>query len=87
MRRLALFALTLAVSGCRCGSATVSSRFGELVVVQLGSTGREVLSRDAGVTLPPTFMETSEAAEVAVRNVGQEDIVILSVTRDRKSVV
>lgn len=81
MRRLALFALTLAVSGCRCGSTSVSSRFGELVVVQLGTTGREVLSRDTRITLPPTFMETSEAGEVPVRNVGLEDISILSVTR------
>lgn len=81
MRRIALLALLFAVPGCRCGGATVSARFGELVVVQRGSTGREVLSRDTSLTLPPTFMETLATAEVPVRNVGQEEISILSVTR------
>ncbi|MDP3153126.1 MAG: choice-of-anchor D domain-containing protein [Archangium sp.] len=81
MRRLALVVLTLAVSGCKCGGGTLSSRFGELVVVQLGATGREVISRDATLTLPSAFMETLGAGEVPVRNVGLEEISILSVTR------
>lgn len=81
MRWLAALVLTLAVSGCRCGGGTVSARYGELVVVQLGPTGREVLSRDTSFTLPSTFMETLATGEVPVRNVGQEEIVVLSVTR------
>lgn len=81
MRVLPLLALTLAVTGCKCGSSGVSGRFGELVIVQVGPTGREVLSRDATLTLPPTFMETLGVSEVPVRNVGLEEIVIVSVTR------
>lgn len=81
MVRLALVVLTLAVSGCKCGGGTLSSRFGELVVVQLGPTGREVLSRDATLTLPSTFMQTLGVGEVPVRNVGLEEIGVLSVTR------
>ena len=81
MRRLALVAFALAVSSCRCGTANVSGRYGELVIVQQGATGREVLLREATLTLPPAFMETRGVGEVPVRNVGQEEIDILSVTR------
>ena len=81
MRRIALLVLTLAVSSCKCGGGTISSRFGELVVVLQGATGREVLTREATLTVPPTFMETLGLSEVPVRNVGLEQIVIVSVTR------
>ena len=81
MRRLALVALTFAIGSCRCGGGTVSGRFGDLVVVQAGTTGREVLTRDATLTLPPAFMETQGVSQVPVRNVGLAEIVIVSVTR------
>lgn len=76
---VALLALTV-VSSCRCGGPTVSSRFGELVVVQLGTTGRETFSREASLGLPATFMGTLGAGEVRVRNVGQEEISLATVT-------
>lgn len=82
MRRLALLGLTLAVSGCQCGAGgNLTSRYGDLVIVQLGATGREVLTREATIAVPPAFMETLGVSEVPVRNVGLEEISISSVTR------
>jgi Abnormal spindle-like microcephaly-assoc'd, ASPM-SPD-2-Hydin len=81
MRLSLLFFVCVGVAGCRCGTSSVSSRFGELVVVQQGANGREVLVHEATVPLPPTFMDTLEAAEVPVRNVGQEEISVVSVMR------
>lgn len=84
MRSLPLFCLIVTLgmgAGCRCGGNGVSTRYGELVIVQLGATGREVLSRQATLTVPATFMETVGGTKVPVRNVGLEEIVILSATR------
>ncbi len=81
MRRLLLVLFALGVSACRCGGGNVSGRFGELVIVQDGATGRELLLREATITLAPAFMETLSAGEVPVRNVGLEEISIVSVTR------
>ena len=81
MRPIVILVLALTVSSCKCGGGTISSRFGELVIVQRGTTGREVFLHEATVTLPPTFMETLGVSEVQVRNVGLEEMVILAVTR------
>lgn len=81
MRRSLFLVLALGVSACRCGNANVSSRFGELVVVQTGADRRELLLRDATVRVPSTFMDTLGAGEVPVRNVGVEEIAIASITR------
>lgn len=81
MRLLALLCLPLALSACTCGSGGVASRYGDLVVVQVGPTGREVLLREATVTLAPAFMSTTATGEVPVRNVGQEEVLIASVER------
>ncbi len=81
MQRLAFIILSLSVTACRCGTSNVSSRFGELVVVQQADTGREVLTRDATLSLAPTYMDTVSAGEAPVRNVGLEEISITSVTR------
>ncbi|MFZ5441817.1 MAG: choice-of-anchor D domain-containing protein [Myxococcota bacterium] len=81
-RRLPLVLLALLpLASCRCGGPSVAARYGELVIVQLGPTGRELLSREATLTLPPAFMGTVGSGEVTVRNVGQEEITIASVTR------
>jgi hypothetical protein len=79
MRVLALLAVPLALASCTCGGGNVSSRYGDLVVVQRGPTGREQLLREATVTLAPAFMDTVAAGAVPVRNVGQEELVIASV--------
>lgn len=81
MRFLAVLCLPLALAACTCGGGGVASRYGDLVVVQAGATGREVLLREATVALPPAFMSTTARGEVPVRNVGQEDVVIASVER------
>ena len=84
MRSLPLLCLLVAVgmgAGCKCDGGAVASRYGDLVIVQLGTTGREVFSRQATLTVPPTFMEMVGTTEVPVRNVGLEEIVILSATR------
>lgn len=83
MRSLGFLCLLAAiVSGCKCdGGNGLTTRYGDLVIVQLGATGREVFSREATLTVPPTFMETTGTTEVPVRNVGLEEIVILSATR------
>lgn len=71
----------VSASGCRCGNSSVSSRYGDLVVVQTSATGRETLLKEATVTLPPTFMDAVGTSEVPVRNVGLEEVAIASVTR------
>lgn len=84
MRSLAPLCLMVAVAagaGCRCDGSGVSTRYGELVIVQLGATRREVFSREATLTVPRTFMDTVGATEIPVRNVGLEEIVVLSATR------
>ncbi|MFT3711222.1 MAG: choice-of-anchor D domain-containing protein [Archangium sp.] len=74
-------AAVVMVSGCRCGGGNVTGRYGDLVVVQVGATGREQLLKDATVTLAPAFMGTLAAGEVPVRNVGVEEVSIATVTR------
>lgn len=81
MRFFALLALPLALAACTCGGGGVASRYGDLVVVQAGPNGREVLLREATVTLPPAFMSTAARGEVPVRNVGLEDVRIAAVER------
>lgn len=69
------------LGGCRCGGPAVSGRYADVVIVQTGSTGREVLLRDATVALQPVFMgETGEQA-VPLRNLGLEAGRIETITR------
>lgn len=79
MQRLSLLLPLVAVSACRCNGPSVSSRYGELVFVQPGSAGRELLVTDAEVAAPTVFMGSSTDFTVPVRNVGLEPVTIASV--------
>jgi hypothetical protein len=81
MRFLSVGLALAILSSCTCGGPGVSRTYGELYVVQLGSTGREQLVREATVRGPATFMDTVGTFEVPVRNVGLEGVSIESVTK------
>lgn len=80
--RSTLVVLSLfAVSACRCDGPGVTSRFGALVFVQPGETGREVLLTEATFPAPETYMGETANLDVPVRNVGTSAVSIVSATK------
>lgn len=81
MRVAAALLLAGLFASCGCGQASLSSRYGELVVVKQDTVGREYFLRDATVPLPPVAMSAVGEHPVPVRNLGQESVTITAVTR------
>lgn len=81
MRAVALLLLAGLSASCGCGQASLSSRYGELVVVERDTVGREYFLRDATVRLPPVAMSAVGEHPVPVRNLGQESVTITAATR------
>ena len=79
MQRVLFLVGGLFLAACRCDGPSVASRYGELVFVEQGSGGHELLVTDAELTAPTTFMRNTSELTVPVRNVGLDPVTIETV--------